>query len=106
MPKPSFALPYLRAESLRLSAECNLLVREFEALREIPFDPVAHASYRRKLRHFRGLLANHKLAWEWTQYPPCAVSSPRPLYFSAVLVRRTDFPIGVTDDAQNSSPVV
>lgn len=87
------AVAYLRAESLRLSAECELLRRDFEALRDIPFDRVAYAACKRQLRHFRGLLANHKLALEWMQYPPCGVNAPRPRCFCAILAPPTDFPV-------------
>ena len=100
MRRDPFALCYLRTESLRLSADYQLLVREFDVLVERPFDLDAHAAWRRKLRDFRGLLANHKLAWEWMQYPPCDANSPRPHYFCAVAARRTDFPIGVEADSR------
>jgi hypothetical protein len=57
------AIAYLRAESLQLSADYDLLLREFKALFEGPFEPDAHQTWRQKLRQFRGLLANHRLAW-------------------------------------------
>lgn len=72
------AFEYLRAESLRLSADCTRLRQELDALRDTtPFDFGAHATYQRKLRCFRGLLANHRLALEWMQHPPCGeLASP------------------------------
>jgi len=87
------AIAYLRAESLQLSADYELLRCEFEALRDGPFDRTANAACQRKLRHLRALLANHTLAWTWTQYPPCGVSAPRPPCLCAILAPATDFPI-------------
>ena len=87
------AVAYLQAESLQLSADFDALTREFEVIVERPFDRSAHAMWRRKLREFRGLLANHRLAWQWAQYPPCAVDA-RPLRcFCAIVAPPTDFPV-------------
>jgi hypothetical protein len=85
------AFAYLRAESLRLSADYGLLLREFEILVERPFEPSAHATWRRKSRQLRGLLANHRLAWQWTQHPPCGVDAPQLHCFRPVAVPPTDF---------------
>ena len=84
---------YLRAESLQLSADCERLRDEFEALRERPFDWGAHATLQQRLRHFRGLLANHRLALEWTAHPPCGVNAPPSRCFRGILAPRTDFPV-------------
>jgi len=86
------AIAYLRAESLQLSADYDLLLREFKALFEGPFEPDAHQTWRQKLRQFRGLLANHRLAWQWTIYPPCGVGAPRRCSYAA-LATPTDFPV-------------
>jgi len=88
-----FALAYLRAESLRLSSDFERLQREFNALRDLPFDYRAHAACQQKLRHFRGLLANHRLALQWMQDPPCGVNTLRPRRFCAILARPADFPV-------------
>jgi hypothetical protein len=85
------AVTYLRAESLRLSADCERLRREFEAIRERPFDWDAHATFQRKLRQFRGLLANHRLALDWTANPPGDVNARRCRGSRGILARRTDF---------------
>src|SRR5262249_38887081 len=56
----------------------DLLAGERKALGDRPFEPDAHLAWRQKLRQFRGLLANHRLAWQWTMYPPCGVNGPAP----------------------------
>src|SRR5262249_24717510 len=87
------AIAYLRAESLQLWADYELLRCEFAALRDGPLDRTANAACQRTLRQFRGLLANHRLAWIWTQSPPCGVNAPRPHCFCAIPAPPTDFPI-------------
>jgi len=90
------AIEYLRAESLRLSSACKDLGREFEALNDRPFNWGAHAAYQRRLRHFRGLLANHSLALDWTLHPPCGNKGQRVRRFRAIRALPTDFPVIAT----------
>jgi len=87
------AIAYLRAESLRLSVDYDLLLHEFEALFDRPFELRAHAAWRQKSRQLRGLIANHRIAWLWTQYPPCGRGAPRARCFCAIVAPLTDFAV-------------
>jgi len=91
MNRDPLALAYLRSESRQLSGDYELLRREFETLVNAPFDRVANATCRRKLRELRGLLANHRLALTWMQSPPCGVTVGWPRQFCPILVPPTDF---------------
>ena len=51
---------------------------------------------RYKLRHFRGLLANHRLALHWMLHPPCGNNGQRVGWFSAILAPPADFQIIAT----------
>jgi hypothetical protein len=69
---PTEQLAYLRAEHVRLLEQLRTLRSEFEALRRsarVP--PHEWAAYAQRMREHRSLLANHRIALEWTRYPPC-----------------------------------
>jgi hypothetical protein len=73
-------LAYLLAEHARLVEELRTLRSEFEALLRSAHVPRhGWAEYAERMREHRSRLANHRIALEWTRYPPCgrtAVPSP------------------------------
>ena len=69
-------LTYLRAEHGHLTERFRTLRREFEGLRSANVSNVSErAAFELKLREHRGLLANHRIALEWTLHPPCGRTS-------------------------------
>ena len=67
--KETFA--YLRDERRRLMQQHRRLFRDFKALRAAWFPPVEWAAHRERVHEFQGLLANHRIAYQWALHPPC-----------------------------------
>jgi hypothetical protein len=80
-------LAYLRGEHARLVEQFRTLRSEFEALQRARAPRHGCAAYSQRLREYaqqlrehRSLHANHRIALEWTRYPPCGRTSvPSPL---------------------------
>jgi hypothetical protein len=75
-------LAYLLAEHARLVEQLRTLRSEFEAalLRSAHIPRHGWAAYTQRIREHRSLLANHRIALEWTRYPPCGRTNvPSPL---------------------------
>ena len=64
-------LDYLAAESRRLAEENQALHDEFEALRQAHFPREQSVAYCQRVFEYQALLENHRIAMEWTLYPPC-----------------------------------
>ena len=66
-------LAYLRAEHARLVEQFRTLRSEFEAalLRNAHVPRHGWSTYAQRIGEHRSLLANHRIALEWTLFPPC-----------------------------------
>jgi hypothetical protein len=62
-------LTYFEAERRRLLEDWRRLYESFEDLRSADFPADQRETHDSQMEEYLALLANHRIAWEWTRYP-------------------------------------